>query len=166
MIAPLQHRQEPHWRVCQVSSERWQLAPRQRWSPYERPQMILWSPPTMHPRLSSGRPRWRARQARPVLIWPARFKTPRRLGGASPWPRQRASRAARHALTRRMLWTRTRSTSVTMSRIGWMQQLPSQVRGHFALHLLDMSIIAIDLVYLKRLLTRVLQQSFAPLRRA
>ena len=53
-----------------------------------------------------------------------------------------------------------------MSRIGWMQQLPSQVRGHFALHLLDMSIIAIDLVYLKRLLTRVLQQSFAPLRRA
>lgn len=44
--------------------------------PYEHPQMIPWTPPTMHLRLNFGRPRWHARQARRVLTWPAPSKTP------------------------------------------------------------------------------------------
>ena len=133
MIAPLQQRQEPHQWACQVSGERCHVVPRQRWSPYEHPQMIPWTPPTMHLRLNFGRPRWHARQARRVLTWPAPSKTPRCLEGASPWPCQRACRAARRALTRRTSWTRMRSISVTMSRTGLTRRSLSQVRGLFVL---------------------------------
>lgn len=63
-------------RACQVSSMVWQVAPRQRWTPYERPHLVSWAPPTMHPPLGSGRPHSPARQAHLGQIWPAPCKTP------------------------------------------------------------------------------------------